>query len=188
MSRRARSLRSLSSSRGEAGSAYIMVLLVLVVLTILGLSLSFMTQTEMQIGSNERVTTRVFYAADAAIGAALANVMVERLYDPTTFVYKDPGTVPGLDFKSTVEVSAVVPLLDSPCNLCEINNLGTYSEKPTRKVNHGYSVVATRYAGTDTKPLAQEMLSVMVEVEPWTVPNDAYKWINDPVEMAKIKF
>ena len=60
----------------EAGSAYIMVLLALVVLTIMGLSLSFMTQTELQIGANERVTTRVFYAADAAVDAALANVMV----------------------------------------------------------------------------------------------------------------
>lgn len=188
MSRRARCSRSAPLGRGEAGSAYILVLLVLVVLTIMGLSLSFMTQTELQIGSNERVATRVFYAADSAVDATLANVMVERLYDPTQFIYKDAGTVPGLDFKSTVEVSAVVPLLDSPCNLCEINNLGTYSERPTRKVNHGYSVVATRYAGTDTKPLAQEMLSVMVEVEPWTVPNEAYKWINDPVEMAKIRF
>ena len=177
-----------AKARGESGSAYILVLLVLVVLTILGLSLSFMTQTEMQIGANERVTTRVFYAADSAINAALANVLVQRVYDPTTYTYKEPGTVPGLDFKSTVEVSAVVPLLDSPCNLCEINNAGTYMEKPTRKVNHGFSAVATRQSGSSTTPLARETLSVMIEVEPWSVSNDAYKWINDPVQMAKIKF
>jgi len=175
-------------ARREAGSAYILVLLALVVLTILGLSLSFMTQTEMQIGANERVTTRVFYAADSAVNAALANVLVQRVYDPTTYTYKEPGTVPGLDFKSTVEVSAVIPLLDSPCNLCEINNAGTYMEKPTRKVNHGFSAVATRKSGTSTTPLAQESLSVMIEVEPWSVSNDAYKWINDPTQMAKIKF
>ena len=175
-------------ARGESGSAYILVLLVLVVLTILGLSLSFMTQTEMKIGSNERVKTRVFYAADSAVNAALANVLVQRMYDPTTYTYSEPGTVPGLDFKSSVEVSAVVPLLDSPCNLCEINNAGTYMEKPTRKVNHGFSAVATRRSGSDTTPLARETLSVMIEVEPWSVSNDAYKWINDPVQMAKIKF
>ena len=175
-------------ARREAGSAYILVLLVLVVLTILGLSLSFMTQTEMQIGANERVTTRVFYAADSAINAAVANVLVQRVYDPTTYTYKEPGTVPGLDFKSTVEVSAVIPILDSPCNLCEINNAGTYMEKPNRKVNHGFSAVATRKSGTSTTPLAQESLSVMIEVEPWSVSNDAYKWINDPTQMAKIKF
>lgn len=185
---RARVLKTAPRNRREAGSAYILVLLVLVVLTIMALSLSFMTQTELQIGSNERVSTRVFYAADSSIDAAIARALVNHDHDPRTYVFKEPGTVPGLDFKSSVEVSPVIPLLDTTCNLCEINNAGTYSERPTRKVNHGITVVASRYAGSDTTPLAQKTLSVMVEVQPWFVQTEAYKWINDPFELAKVKF
>ena len=40
--------------RSEAGSAYVITLLALVVLTILALSLALVTQTEVQVGSNER--------------------------------------------------------------------------------------------------------------------------------------
>jgi len=185
---RRRFLTPVSPRRGEAGSAYIMVLLVLVILTIMGLSLAIMTQTEVQIGSNERVATRIFYAADATIDASITKMMVNRLYDARTYVFEEPGSLPGLGLKNSVEASPVLPLLDTPCNLCEINNAGTYMEKPTRKVSHGITVVATRYAGTDTTPLAQKTLSVMVEVQPWSVPTEAYKWINDPVELAKVKF
>jgi Tfp pilus assembly protein PilX len=45
------------SHRAEAGSAYIIVLLVLVVLTIFGIALSLITQTEMQVGTNEPMLT-----------------------------------------------------------------------------------------------------------------------------------
>ena len=177
-----------SASRGESGSAYIRVLLVLMVLTILGLSLAFTTQTEVQIGSNERVASRVFYAAESGIAAAAARAIVSADYASRAYTFKESGTVPGLDFKSTVEVSPVLPILDSPCNLCEINNAGTYSEKSFRKINHAVTAVATRYAGTDTTPLAQKTLTAMFEVQPWKVSPEAYTAINDPAQLAKIKF
>ena len=63
-------------SRGEAGSAYMAVLLVLVILTIFGLALILITQTEMQVGSNERTLARTFYAADAGIEMATAKALV----------------------------------------------------------------------------------------------------------------
>ena len=88
-----------SARRGESGSAYILVLLVLMVLTILGLSLAFTTQTEVQIGSNERVASRVFYAAESGIAAAAARAIVSADYASRTYTFKESGTVPGLDFK-----------------------------------------------------------------------------------------
>ena len=96
--------------------------------------------------------------------------------------------MPGLDFKNVVEVSPVLPVLDSPCNLCEINNAGTYSEKSFRKINHAVTAVATRYSGSNTTPLAQKTLTAMVEVQPWKVSPEAYTAINDPVQLAKVKF
>jgi Tfp pilus assembly protein PilX len=53
--------------RGEAGSAYLVAILALVVLTIAGLSLALITQTETQIGANEKMVERAFYAADSGI-------------------------------------------------------------------------------------------------------------------------
>jgi hypothetical protein len=177
-----------AARRGESGSAYILVLLALVVLTIMGLSLAFMTQTEVQIGSNDRVVSRVFYAAESGIAAAAAKAIVSADYAAHTYVIKEPGTVPGLDFRSSVDVSPVLPILDSPCNLCEINNAGTYSEKSFRKINHAVTAVATRYSGTGTTPLAQKTLTAMIEVQPWKVATEAYKPIDDPTQLAKIKF
>ena len=180
--------RRRAAARGESGSAYILVLLALVVLTIMGLSLAFMTQTELQIGSNDRVISRVFYAAESGIAAAASKAIVSADYEAHTYIFKEPGTIPGLDFKSSVDVSPVLPILDSPCNLCEINNAGTYSEKSYRKINHAVTAVATRYAGSDTTPLAQKTLTAMIEVQPWKAATEAYKPIDDPVQLAKIKF
>jgi len=180
--------RRRAAARGESGSAYILVLLALVVLTIMGLSLAFMTQTEVQIGSNDRVVSRVFYAAESGIAAAASKAIVSADYEAHTYVFKEPGTVPGLDFKSSVDVSPVLPILDSPCNLCEINNAGTYSEKSYRKINHAVTAVATRYAGSGTTPLAQKTLTAMIEVQPWKAATEAYKPIDDPVQLAKVKF
>lgn len=177
-----------AASHGESGSAYILVLLALVVLTIMGLSLAFMTQTEVQIGANDRVVSRVFYAAESGIAASATRAIVSADYSAHTYTFTEPGTVPGLDFKSSVDVSPVLPILDSPCNLCEINNAGTYSEKSFRKINHAVTAVATRYSGSNTTPLAQKTLTAMIEVQPWKVSPEAYTAINDPAQLAKIKF
>lgn len=60
----------------ERGSAYVVSLLVLIVLTLLGLSLSLISSTEMQVGSNERTIQRVFYGADSGVGIGVARALV----------------------------------------------------------------------------------------------------------------
>lgn len=177
-----------AARRREAGSAYVLVLVAMMVLLVMGLSLAFITQTEVQIGSNERATSRVFYAAESGIAAATARAIVAADYTARTYNIREPGAVPGLDFKSVVEVSPVLPIQDAPCNLCEINDTGTYSDKSFRKVNHALTAVATRQAGNGTQPLAQKALTAMVEVQPWKVSTEAYKPISDPALLARIKF
>jgi Tfp pilus assembly protein PilX len=174
--------------RGEAGSAYMIVLLALVVLTILALSLAFVTQTEVQIGGNERVTNRVFYAAESGIAAATARALVTADYKAHTYTFTEPGTLAGLGLTETVDVSPVLPILDSPCNLCEINDAGTYSEKSFRKINHAVTATATRTAGTSTIVLAQKTLTAMIEVQPWKASPEAYLPLDDPTQLAKIRF
>jgi Tfp pilus assembly protein PilX len=172
--------------RREEGSAYIIALVVLAILSIVGLSLAFITQSEMQVGSNERTASRVFYAADSGISAATAAALVSADYRPKTYTFTEPNAVPGLGIKHQVQVSPFYPLLDAPCNLCEINNAGTYNEHSYRKINHGVTATAVRIGGGTT--LAQKTLTAMVEVQPWKANLDAYLPINDPAQLAQIKF
>lgn len=62
----------------EAGSAYVITLLALVVLTILALSLALVTQTEVQVGANEKTINRTFYAADSGLSIWLAELLVKQ--------------------------------------------------------------------------------------------------------------
>jgi Tfp pilus assembly protein PilX len=164
------------------------VLLALVVLTVLALSVAFITEMELQIGGNERVVNRVFYAAESGIAAATARALATADYKAHVYVLTDPGSVTSLGFKETVDVSPVLPILDAPCNLCEINDSGTYSEKAYRKVNHAVTATATRTAGTSTDVLGKKTLTAMIEVQPWKLSPEAFLALDDPVQLAKIKF
>ena len=119
--------RTLRGARPEeSGSAYLIVLLVLVVLTILGLSLVSITQTEMQIGSSERVDNRTFYSADAGIGIATARVLVDHDHSAISArlpdSYSDSDPVPGVKLGETAgdlglppdSGRSMQPLLDQP--------------------------------------------------------------------------
>lgn len=172
-------------NRGERGSAYLIVLLVLVVLTILGLVLALMTQSEMQIGANERQIQRVFYAADTGIGEATARVLVTRDYSPKELFLKDPASLPSLTLGNRVEVSRFYPILDAPCDLCQINQGSDFA-----KINHAVIATATRTGVTGTDPevaLASKTLAVMVEIQPWQ-PSIPALDAGDPAELEKIKF
>ena len=172
----------------EAGSAYLVVLLALVVLTVLALTLAFITQTELQVAGGERTINRVFYAAESGISAATARALATADYTAHVYTFSDPGSNASLAFKESVDVSPVLPILDSPCNLCEINDAGTYSEKSFRKINHAVTATSTRMAGTSTKVLGQKTLTAMIEVQPWKATPEAYLPLNDPVQLAKIRF
>jgi PilX N-terminal len=170
----------------EAGSAYLIVLMVLVVLTILGLSLVLITKSEMEVGSNERSIQRVFYEADSGVAIGAARLLVSNDHRAATFDLDEPGAI--LNFKSHIELAPVVPLADAPCNLCEINNAGTYNERAYRRINNVITSQATRRTATDSSVLSQKVVSSMLDVQPWKSSPDDYSAIGDPAELAKVKF
>jgi Tfp pilus assembly protein PilX len=159
---------------GEAGSAYVAVLLVLVVLTILGLALALITQTEMQIGANERTVTRVFYAADSGIETAKVQVLVSRDFSPRKYTFSDTGLALAtgtLQFATEVTVSDFAKVQEGPCNLCEINQEGTYGSKALGKTTFYVQSTAARFATGDAdatrEPVAQKTISAMFELQPF---------------------
>jgi Tfp pilus assembly protein PilX len=172
----------------ERGSAYVVTLLALVVLTILALSLTLVTQSEMQIGVNERIIQRVFYAADSGIAATTARSLVTNDFSARTLVLEEPETNQLLNFRNTAEITPLVPILDAPCNLCEINNAGTYSDKAYRKISHAVTVNAARLGGADDTQTASKTISAMIDLQPWKDPPQAYLPIDDPDALAKIKY
>lgn len=176
----------------ESGSAYMMALLVLVVLTILGLALVLVTQSEMSIGSNELTLQRTFYEAESGVAIATARVLVNNDYRAATFELDEPGAGPLgaslLGFKSEIHLAPVVPLSDAPCNLCEINNAGTYNEKAYRNINNVITSTATRRTALDPTPLAQKTVSAMVQVQPWKSTPESYAGIVDPTHLGEVKY
>jgi hypothetical protein len=184
--------------RGEEGSAYIIVLMILVVLTIFGLALSMVTQTEMQMGSNERTVSRVFYSADAGIEAAIAKALVAQDFGARTYLYTDSGLqlAPSEDGKpvlaAQVDVSVLYPMQQAPCNLCEINQAGGYGGKDYYKMTHVVTATATRFGtmdgGAERVPIAQKTISAMIEMQPFESTMESIKVLDDPDALAKIKF
>ncbi len=173
--------------RGESGSAYIAALLVLVILTIIGLSLALITQSERQIGANERVGERLFYAANSGIAASTARALTDADYSSATYPLADPGSrLSGMTFQ--VETSPFYPILDSPCNLCEINQMGSYSEHSFRAINHAITATAVRRRGAAGTPLGEKTVTSMIEVQPWRQTPEAYEALTKPDELKKLRF
>ncbi len=66
----------LDDRHDESGGALLLVLMVTLLVTSLALSLTFITELEMQLGGAERVITTGAYAAESGIHAALGAIMV----------------------------------------------------------------------------------------------------------------
>lgn len=101
--------------RREEGSALMFALLALVFLTIIGLSLAVVTETEMMIGTNDRVSRETFYAAEAGIGAAISRLMVTNSLEGDYFFIpvKDGDTDMTLGTKTlgyVVDFTAMYPV------------------------------------------------------------------------------
>ncbi|MDX1502015.1 MAG: hypothetical protein R3325_06600 [Thermoanaerobaculia bacterium] len=182
------SSRHRGSRSRQAGSAYLAALLALVVLSAIGLSVALVTQTEMQIGGNERTLQRVFYAADAGLSASTARALVEADYRGRTVTISDPESPAGFDLRHEIESSAFYPILDGPCNLCSINRAGTYEAEAYRRYNNAVTVAGRRVGGDGTLRFAERTLSSMIEVQPWRMGTEAYLVIDDPSELKRIKF
>jgi Tfp pilus assembly protein PilX len=125
-----------SRRRGERGSAYIVVLLALVVLTIIGLSLVMVTQTEVQLGSNERTISRTFFASDSGLDVAVARHLLENDDRSITYV-QNTSSLGGQNIGDQVQVSKVTILSTAPCDFCPVNANGQ------QYVNANTSVTAT---------------------------------------------
>jgi Tfp pilus assembly protein PilX len=181
--------KRLSRLAPESGSAYLISLLALVMLTIVGLSLTLITQTELQIGANEGQANKVFYAADSGISESTARALTNADYASQTLTLDEPYGNPVITPRFQIQSSAFLPILDSPCNLCEINNVGSYADRAYRKVNHAIAVRASRIGSGQDVPLAQKAISAMLEVQPWRIsPPEALLVLDDPGELEKIRF
>lgn len=175
----------------EEGSAYIITLMVMFALTVIGLGLSLVSQTEMIVASQERSIQRNFYAADSGLSAALANVLAQGEYREQTIRFVDTVQMQGsnvMDMNDQIETTPFVPILDAPCNLCQINQDNDYFE-----INHAVTAQATRTAsdvgaggGAADVPLARKEVTVMLEMQPWGKTGNQYAV--DANQVAKIKF
>lgn len=172
----------------EAGSAYLVAILALVVLTVVGLSLALITQTEMQIGANERSIERAFYTADSGVALATATTLVTRrpAWSEIHTLADPPGY--GLQLEHRVDVSPFYPIGSSPCNLCDITNAGEYGSKNYYRANHAVTSVSIRRLPGTEVPLAEKAVTAMVEFQPWELPPESVLAIQDESQLAKIKF
>ena len=149
------------SSR-EAGSAYVLVLLVLLVLTLLGLVLAFITQSEVEVGANERTANRVFYGAEAGVTAAVTNLLIANDRTEKHLTFMDTGST---TLGTHVDIPAMVAVNTGPCNLCEINQGSDY-----KAISNEVVVTATRFgvdSGGKETTLATKNLDLMVEFQPF---------------------
>ncbi len=156
--------------RTESGSVYLLSILVLLMLTIVGLAVTLTTQSEAQIGENERLLKRSFYAANAGIAISTAKALVVPDLRSIRLDMAEDTNSPDLNIRNRVVMSPFTPVQDGPCNLCQVNQ-----DSPFFKINHAVSATSTRIGWTGDPddppdqpvPLAQKRLSVMVSFQPW---------------------
>ncbi len=87
-----------------------------------------------------------------------------------------PRTLPNLNVRNRVDVSDFLPLGDSPCDLCQINEGMAYA-----KLHHKVEATATRigWQGAATpvpanaSPLAQKKVDGMIAFQPWPLNTQA---------------
>lgn len=158
-----------AASPSESGSAFIITLLVLLVLTVVGLTLLLITRTELLLSDNERTIERSFYAADSGVAVATAQILHRQKTDPATLAISDVrknvlgGTEPLVRLRDTVRVSRTVPILDMPCDLCQVNS----GDTSFHLINHAVTSTASREAGLDDIPMAETAISAMILIQPW---------------------
>lgn len=76
--------RSSTAPASERGSAFLIALVVLSILTVIGLSLVLVTETEMLLGTTERVYGETSEVAEAVIATNLAKLVVTNALDGRT--------------------------------------------------------------------------------------------------------
>lgn len=151
----------------EAGSAYLVALLSLVVLTMLALALTFTTQTELLVGSNERVLQRAFYAAESAAHLAVAHTLKDHDKCAQLLEFSDvPAGKPGWLLKARIEYDPIYPVAAPWCNLCTTNDADEYSTNAFFKVNHAITARGFLVSGGGDVG-ARKTITDMVDIHPW---------------------
>lgn len=79
--------------RGERGAALVLAILVLAILTVIGIALMLVTSTESRIAANEWSVNRAFYASDAGIRWATA-----EMANPQVFMARPEFTASSFGF------------------------------------------------------------------------------------------
>lgn len=147
--------------RGQQGSAYLAVLLVLLLLTVLGMSLVLITQTERDLGTNHRMVSKTFYAADSGISMAVSWLLLGNNYSPLTLQIPNRDAGPSL-VVDEVLTSQIRAVRNVDCNLCDIATQP--GDVPYKAINHTFTSTARRRVVD--RILAQKQLDLMVEVQP----------------------
>jgi hypothetical protein len=178
----------LSHRASEAGSAYLVAILALVVLTIVGLALALITQTEMQIGSNERSVERAFYAADSGIALATAKTLVTRRPAWAELYKLQEPTGTGVPLEHLVEVSPFHPINYGFSNLTSINGEAETGSKVFYRVVHAVTSTAVRRFPGSEVPLAERQVTAMISFDPWEESVSAFEAIENEAQLATIKF
>lgn len=180
--------RPLRHRESEAGSAYLVAILALVVLTIVGLALALITQTEMQIGANERSVERAFYAADSGIALATARTLVTRRPAWAELYKLQEPAGAGLRLEHLVEVSPFHPINYGFSNLSSINEEGEAGSQNFYRVVHAVTSTAVRRVPGSEVPLAERQVTAMVSFDPWDEGIEAFQSIEEEAQLQKIKF
>jgi hypothetical protein len=157
------------------------VLFVLFILTIVGLSLAVVTQSEVQLGSAERVAARLFYLSDSGLRIQLANHLVNGSAAPRTRAHENElelyeGSLLGATVREIVEVSPFYPIFSGPCNLCTVNQDADYVA-----VNHVVTSTATRLMiqGSETLEQGRKTTTQMFAIQPWEKTIAAFQEAGD---------
>ncbi len=182
-------------SAHERGSAYIVALMALLVLTIGGLAVTLVSQTEMQVGMNEKVIQRTFYAAESGlslassymltVGGACQPRLQSGLGRPGWAYVAELETDPHVGtFADVATVSPALVLFKGCCNWCpcqegqndEIHrfNYGLIADSerqtadPTGPLASGYAVIASKTVGAvlDIQPFHASEVAQCMSVDP----------------------
>ncbi len=154
-------LRTKLDRRGDAGSAYVIVLLILLLLTIFGLGLVVVTQTERQIGANQRDASRTFYAADSGI-AISAGWLLDNNFAAHQIQLSERQAGDLLVIRDLVDTSRVLNTGSRYSNLGDITSV---SGNPQVAANFRFDSTARRVAGNIQ--VAQKRVELMVELDPF---------------------
>jgi hypothetical protein len=164
--------------KSQRGSTLVLVMIVLFLLSVIGLSLVAMTESEFLIGSNHWLRERTLVETENGIHIAVARKVVRNDGRAVDLRFADAaGSRSAANFNNDLEVAPVAVIAERPCNFCEINGSGSYTEKAFRAVVHDVRSTGIRRGSSADAVAARQTLQVDIQLEPWKAAvDDATLW------------